>query len=270
MIMTRRGFLGTSALGAGLLAAGAQAQSANERIGIGVIGCGGRGNHLLGECVEKRDALNLEIVALCDVWQVHLQDTADRVEKSTGRRPKTCTRYADLLAMPEVDAVFIATPDFGHSPILIDTANARKHVYVEKPMANLLDHANAAVDAVEASGVVCQVGTQYRSQGEYIASAKLYQQGLLGDLIKAHTTYNDHKARWERDYGNVREEEIDWEQYLMHLPEQPFDARKFRLWHLYKEQCTGLIGLLGVHPIDIAHYFTGDPLPVSCVGMDGN
>lgn len=265
MKTTRRVFLASSVVAG--LAGAARAQGANERLGVALIGCGGRGNAHLIECLKKREALNVEVVALCDVWQVNLKSTEERVRQSGAPAPKTFTRYEEVLALPEVNCVIIATPDFAHTPILLDVVKAGKHVYVEKPMSINLEEANAAVDAVESSKIVCQVGTQRRSEGPYIAGAQAFQSGLLGTLIKVHTTYNDHKARWIRDYSDVKESEVDWEQYLMHFPEESFDPRRFRLWHLYKDFTTGLIGLLGVHCIDIAHYYTEDPLPETAVGL---
>ena len=266
MDTTRRSFLALSA--AGVAAANAWGQSPNERLGLGLIGCGGRGNSRLGAYMKLADQYNLECVALCDVWKKNLEVTARRVEKNTGKRPKTTTRYEEVLAMPEVDCVIITTPDFAHSPILIDAAKAKKHAYVEKPMAVRMEDAAAAVDVVEESGIVCQVGTQKRSEGLHIAAAKLVQSGVLGTMVKCHTSYVRNTPSWNRNYADVREEDVDWEQFLMYLPDQPFDARKFRCWHLYRDLCHGLVGLLGVHPIDVAHMYTHDPLPLSAVGME--
>ncbi len=265
MKTTRREFIAASA--AALAAAQAWGQSPNERLGIGLIGCGNRGNAHLGDLINLREAHNLQVVALCDVWKKNLDAAQARVQKESGAAPKTFTRFEELLALPEVDAVVIATPDFAHSPMLIAAANAKKHAYCEKPMAVRLEDANGAVDAVEQHQIVCQMGTQYRSGGGHMAGAKLIQAGALGKMIKCHTTYNDCGPRWIRPFDEVKAEDVDWKQYLMYLPDQPFDPRKFRLWHLYKDCTVGLIGLLGVHPIDVAHWYTEDPLPLSAVGM---
>ena len=265
MPTTRREFIAMT--GAALAAARSYGQSANERLGVAWIGCGNRGNSLLNDCMKLREQFNVDCVALCDVWRKNLLETADKVERGTGTRPKTFTRYAEVLALPEVDAVVIATPDFAHSPILAAAAEAKKHAYCEKPMAVRIEDARRAVDAVEANGIVCQVGTQFRSDGRHRASAKLIQSGVLGTLIKAQANYHDNRPRWQREYDDVKAEDVDWEQFCMYWPETPFDARKFRLWHLYEDCCNGLIGLLGVHPIDVAVWYTDDPLPLSCVGM---
>jgi predicted dehydrogenase len=269
MDSSRRQFLaGAAATAAGAFFIGeARGQSPNARLGIGVIGCGNRGTAHLDECLKKSDALNVEIRALCDVWKVNLEKAAGKVKEKTGQRPKTFQRYADLLALPEIDGVFIVTPDFAHCPILVDAAKAKKHAYVEKPMAARLEDANAAVDAVTANQVVCQVGNQRRSEGRHIAAAKLIQSGVLGKMIKCECAWHDNGPRWERPYAQVKKEDVDWDQYLMYLLKRPFDPRMYMCWHLYKDCTVGLVGLLGSHLIDVAIWYTDDPLPRSAVGM---
>lgn len=255
----------SSPLGSFARAAGTRA---NDRIGLALIGCGGRGNDVIAPCLKNREAWNLEIVALADVWTVNLEATAAKVEKATGRRPKTFRRHQDLLALPGVDAVIIATPDFSHSPILVDAARAGKHAYVEKPMATQIEDANAAVDAVVTHNIVCQVGTQFRSSGNFAGAAELVRSGALGRIIKVDTTYHRNVPSWERDFANVRREDVDWEQFRSGRPRAEFDPRQFRCWQLYREYSSGLVGLLGVHVIDLGAWLAGDPLPAHAVGLE--
>lgn len=273
---TRRTFLQHSslaALGATLVAvplasvARAAAASANERLGVALIGCGVRGNDLLASCLKNRAAWNIEVVALCDVWTVNLEATAARVEKATGRRPRTFRRHQDLLALREVDAVIIATPDFSHSPILVDAARAGKHAYVEKPMSTRIEDANAAVDAVVRHRIVCQVGTQFRSSGNFAGAAELVRSGVLGQILKVDTSYHRNVPSWDRDFSQVRREEVDWEQFRLGRPRTDFDPRQFRCWQLYREYSVGLVGLLGVHVIDLGAWLADDPLPAYAVGL---
>jgi predicted dehydrogenase len=269
MTPTRREFLATSAATAAMMMAAreANAQSPNGRINLGVIGCGGRGNGIIKECLEVQDKTNVQFVALCDVWKKNLDSTQARLEKESGTKLKTFSRHQDLLALPEVDAVIIATPDFAHCPVLIDAANAKKHAYCEKPMAKRLEDATGALDAVTSNGVICQVGTQRRSWGQWTAAAKVIQSGALGEVVKCDTSWQDNGPRWKRDYSDVCQEDVDWDQYLLYLPKREFDPRFFRLWHLYRELSVGLVGLLGSHLIDVATWFMEDPLPKSCTGM---
>ena len=90
---------------------------ANERIRIGIIGCGSRGQYLLDHVLRLAPSMNLEVAALCDVWKVNLDAAAAAVALRQERVPKRHARYLDLLEMTDVDAVMIATPesDVSHS-----------------------------------------------------------------------------------------------------------------------------------------------------------
>jgi hypothetical protein len=167
--MSRRGFLrraagGVAALGAGALLAG-RALGANERLSIGIIGAGDRGSALLGQIIGLAKTHHTEVTAVCDVWQVNLGKAATRARSVFGREPGTFTRFRDLLSLKDVDAVAIATPDFGHASILIEALKAGKDAYVEKPMATDVAEASQALDLARAGNRVVQAGTQYRSHG---------------------------------------------------------------------------------------------------------
>ncbi len=268
---TRRQFLaGAAAAAAGVYVNTRRSAraSANERIGVALIGCGGRGRGMYQSLIDARDDLNLDFPAVCDVWLPQREAAADYVEDVVGSRPQTFARHQDLLELDEVDAVFIATPDHTHSPIGIDAANAGKHLFVEKPMAHRLEDANAIVDAVEANGVVCQVGTQRRSSAQHAGAARFIQEGGLGTIVKCECSWNRNVPSWDRPYNDVREDEVDWEQFLGYHEAIPFDPRRFRCWHLYRDYALGLVNLLGSHLIDIAQWYTDDPYPVSAVGME--
>jgi predicted dehydrogenase len=246
-----------------------RALGANDRMGIGIIGCGGRGNHHIGELEKLADSHNLSIVAVCDVWKPQREAAVARISKSFGSAPYACARYADLLARPDVDAVVIATPDHAHSPILADAARAGKHGYCEKPMASRLEDAIDAADAVQKAGVVVQIGTQRRSEGRHKAAAKLVQSGILGTVSQVDTMWHRNVGSWARPYDNVMREEVDWDQFLMGQTERDWDPRRFRCWHLFRDYSTGLPGLLGSHVTDIGVWYMDDLLPVNGVALGG-
>jgi predicted dehydrogenase len=236
---------------------------------VGIIGCGGRGSALSGILYDLADGCNVTVVAVCDVWKPALQKSADTVTKTFGGGPRTFQRYADLLGLTDVDAVVIATPDFAHARILTEAAEAGKHVYCEKPMASNMQDANAAVKAVESNRIVCQVGTQRRSCPRHQKAAELMRSGIVGIVSEVETCYNRCTPSWVRDYSDVRQEDVDWEQYLLYLPKRDFDPRRYRCWHLYKDYTVGLAGLLGSHVIDVGTWFMDDPLPEYAVGLGG-
>ena len=270
----RRDFLGRSAAGmAGLAVSGlgptSRVLGANDRISIGLIGCGGRGNDRMRRARAVAKELNLDFTAVCDVWRKNRVQTAARVKEWTGKDPFSCSRHADLLARSDVDAVIIATPDHAHTPILIAAVRAGKDAYCEKPMAVRFEDAVEALKAVRETKRVVQIGTQRRSDGKHIAGAKLIQSGVLGKISEVETCWHDCNPRWARAYGDVKEEDVDWEQYLMYLPKRSFDPRRHRCWHLYKDYTVGTPGLLGSHTIDVGTWFMEDPLPETAVAHGG-
>jgi len=242
---------------------------ANDRIRVGLIGCGSRGNYLLGKVMENSDRFNVEVGALCDVWKVNLHKTARRLQEEQQHRPLMSSRYQDLLSEGDIDAVIIATPDFAHTPILIEATRLQKDAYVEKPMATRVKHANEALELVRNHGTIVQVGTQRRSDPRYQEAARLLQTGILGKVSEVEAGWHDSKPRWARDFSDVQEEDIDWRQYLMFLPPEPFSAERFRRWHLFEDFTVGTPGLLGSHLIDVASWFMDDPLPATAVANGG-
>jgi len=105
-------------------------------------------------------------------------------EKYYGRTPRAYQYLEDVLALKDVDAVIISTPEHSHSPILKMAVEAGKDAYVEKPMGNVLADAKAARDATMKLNRIVQVGTQHRSEPYPKAAHDLVQTGVLGDVSK--------------------------------------------------------------------------------------
>ena len=227
------------------------------------------GNYLLGETLKIASSHNVEVAALCDVWKVNLEKTVARLATAQTTKPRTFARYADLLALKDIDAVIIATPDFAHTPVLIDAIKAGKDAFVEKPMATVLDHAKTAQKLVKEKGAIVQVGTQRRSDRRHQEGARFIQSGILGTISEVEAAWHDAAPRWARDYSDVKAADVDWDQYLMFLPKEPWNPARFRRWHLYKDFTVGTPGLLGSHLVDVATWFMGDPLPTSAVAHGG-
>jgi predicted dehydrogenase len=274
-MLNRRQFLSRCTAGAAGLALTSVAVrprrvlGANDRISLAVIGSGGRGQYLMGEVEKLAEKLNVEVTAICDVWRLNRERAAARVKSRTGRQPRTFSRFGDVLKIEEIRAVIIATPDFQHSRILADAARAGKDAYCEKPMASNMKDARDALHAVLDNKRVVQIGTQRRSDGTFQAGAELIQSGVLGTISEVVTGWNDCSPRWARPYHDVKEEDVDWEAYLLDLPKRAFDPQRFRRWHLYKDFTVGTPGLLGSHVIDLAHWYMDDYYPKSCVAHGG-
>ena len=120
--ITRRSFLNrsTTALGAATVASTAisyrRILGANDRISLGHIGIGIRGSELQGIVATLKDKHNVEMTAVCDLWKVNRERAAAQAEKFYGRAPRSFQHPEDLLALKDVDAVLIATPEHAHSP----------------------------------------------------------------------------------------------------------------------------------------------------------
>jgi predicted dehydrogenase len=265
----RRDFLVTG-LGLAAVAASARRVSANDRIGLGLVGCGVRGSYLLNQALEAAPG-QIQLVGLCDVWKVARESMAAEFnDRLPGQMPRLVARHQDLLATPGLDAVIIATPDHAHCGVLVDAVRAGKDAFVEKPLSVRLDDAARAHDVVKASDRIVQVGTQRRSSARFKAAAEYVRSGALGPVTRVETAWNRNIASWNRSVETVRAEDVDWEQYQMDLPKRPFDPVRYRCWQWFYDYTTGLVGLLGSHMIDVAQWFLDDPYPASSVAIGSN
>ncbi|HOQ90871.1 MAG TPA: Gfo/Idh/MocA family oxidoreductase, partial [Candidatus Hydrogenedentes bacterium] len=236
---TRRTFLKTAAVAA---AATLSAQSygrvigANDRINVGVIGCGARGRGDLMTGLHRWDKeLNAEIVAVCDVWKQRREAAAAMARDWYGRDPKLCVSYQEVMDMADVDAVMIASPDHVHTLHLEAAARAGKHAYCEKPLAKDMEGLRRAVDAVRESGVVVQVGTQLRSLPTITGAREVVQSGVLGTIARVEQCRNDPRPYWYSRLADAKEEDVDWKGFLNGLPGRPFRPDVFTGWYGYRE-----------------------------------
>ena len=275
--MDRRAFLNRAAGLAAGTAVGMTALSygrilsANDRISLGHIGTGNRGLGLDAIVGKLKDQQNVEVIAVCDLWSVNREKAVAANARYYGRPPQAFQYMEKLLALKEVDAVLIATPEHSHSPVLKAVAEAAKHAYVEKPMGNVLEEARAARDAVLSRKLIVQVGTQHRSELYPIAAHDLVQTGVLGDVSKIEVVWNYHGPRWRGrpQVKQIREADTDWRRWLMTKPYQPFDPQKYFEFRLYREFSSGIADQWMSHGIDLVHWFMDDHFPRSVVAHGG-
>src|SRR5689334_23694581 len=177
----RREFLKASMLAAA--AAGPAAISArgqNNKINIGWIGVGTRGNAGI-DWLHKASPDDVHLKAVCDTYEGYIARAKDRVKTIWGNMPDTYVDYHQLLADKSIDAVYIMTPEHLHHDMAVAALNAGKHVYVEKPLAHTIEEGWDIIDAWKKSGKVCQVGTQNRSSSLYKQAREWVQKGMIGD-----------------------------------------------------------------------------------------
>lgn len=277
---SRRDFLRVMSAGGALAAvaprgvnAATRARSigANDRIRIGIIGCGDRGIGVEMAAVHKNAKTeNLEVVAVCDVWSKAREKAAGKAKEWFGTDARMCVAHEDVLAMDEVDAVFISTSDHWHAAILEDAARAGKHVYVEKPMAIEQGELNRAYEAAKASGVVVQVGTQMRSTPNAAGCRDLYRSGKLGKVSRIEQVRSGDRPYWYQYVKpDVKAEDVDWKRFAKGRTKKPFDPILYSGWYGHWEFSQGPVPQLGVHFLDYMHFITGLGIPETCVSLGG-
>jgi predicted dehydrogenase len=244
---------------------------ANDRIRLGHVGVGNRGRGLEWIVSQLKDSKNAEVTAVCDLWKVNRERATTTAAKYYGRSPRAFQHLEDLLALKDLDAVIISTPEHQHSPMLKMVAEAGRHAYVEKPMGNVLEEAKAARDAVLARNLIVQVGTQRRSEPYQVAAQKLFRSGACGETSKVEVVWNYHGPRWRGrpEVKQIREDETDWRAWLMTKPFRPFDPQLYFEYRLYKDFSSGIPDQWMSHGIDIVHWFMDDNFPKSVVAHGG-
>jgi predicted dehydrogenase len=276
-LLNRRSFLGhagAAALGTGALNRTAlsygRIAGANDRISLGHIGVGRRGSEL-DEIVAKLKTKNVEMTAVCDLWKVNREAAASRALAAYGRAPRSFQYMEELLALKDVDAVLVSTADFQHATHLRQVVEAGKDCYCEKPMANDLAEAKAARDAVRATSLIVQIGTQHRSEPYQIAARDLIKTGALGEVTKVEIVWNYHGPRWRgrSEVAELREQDTDWRRWLLAKPFRPFDPRMYFEFRLYKDFSSGIPDQWMSHGIDLVHFFLDDSFPRSVVAHGG-
>ncbi len=272
--MTRRDFLKTATTGAAALSLNAilhtRAHGANDRIRLGLIGCGDRGRNAHMEGIHPYDKdQNVEFVAVCDPWKVKREEAAAKAREWYGREPKQFTHYGDLLEKGEVDAVMIASCDHLHMTHLLAAAKAKKDTYCEKPMSMNQEELFRAYDAVKESGIVVQIGTQLRSFPSFTGVREFIKTGALGRISRIEQRRNSTKPYWYHYIKEVKEEDVDWKEFLMDRPFRPFDPVQYSGWYGYRDFSDGPVPGFGSHYLDLVHYITGARYPSSAVCLGG-
>ena len=228
-IPTRREFLKTASLSAAAVsmsaASYARVKGANDRINIGQIGCGRRGvgAHMDGVHNHDKD-LNVQYVAVCDPWKVSRENAAARIKEWYGLDAMHFVHYEELLAKDDIDAVMIASCDHQHTTHLAAAAKAGKDTYCEKPLAMDLKSLNAAVAAVEKSGIICQIGTQLRSYPSFGGAKAVIDSGALGTIHRIEQVRNAADPYWYGYLQEVKKEDVEWDIFLMDAPKREFSA----------------------------------------------
>ncbi len=271
---SRRHFLKRSLLAgtATALTAGsyAQVKGANERIRIGLIGCGNRGQGVQIPSMHRhREKANVVIAAIADPWGESRRNGSAKVTELFGAKPKTMVEHEEMLAEDGIDALIITSCDHQHARQLAEAVKAGKDVYCEKPIAKNLAELNRAYDAVKASDQVVQCGTQLRSYSSIRGCRKTYQSGILGEVTRIEQRRNGTRPFWYKYIRDVRKDDVNWKAFVMGCSDRGFDPVAYSAWMGYRDFCDGPITQLAVHFIDTVNFITGIEFPESCVCHGG-
>jgi predicted dehydrogenase len=273
--LSRREFLTKSTIGAGLVlsapsflkaknsgTAGEFGPSVDD-IRVGFIGCGKQHEVLFNAMVNIP---GIRFIAACDIMKARVGRTYSAIKS---RFDYSIERYLDaqeMLDKEDLDAVFVATPDFWHAPHTIMALEAGCHVYCEKMMSNTIEGARSMVAAMDRTGKLCQIGHQRRSNPryQYVLNELIQKENLCGQIINVNGQWNRAlsssqdivskpsilpKADVLREFGfNAGSDRILSEDELRH---------RFLNWRFYTSLSGGPISDLGAHQIDIFTWFLG-------------
>jgi predicted dehydrogenase len=246
---------------------------ANDRVNVGVVGCGDRmKGALIPAFLQHAKELNFQFVAVSDLWNRRRDEGTAYIQKLNGSSVDTVRNNDELYARKDVDAVLVATADFQHAQHGIEAVNAGRDAYVEKPTAHTMADARNFLAAVKKTGKIVQVGTQRRSTPSYQKAAEYIKSGKFGDIVMVEMTWNvNQPGRWRRSdvVPLLKEQDTDWKRYLLDIPYEPFNARKYLEFRLFWPYSSGIPDQWLVHQIDTVHWFTGLPHPRSVVANGG-
>jgi hypothetical protein len=235
-----------SALGRG----GAVAPS--ERIVLGAIGIGGRGEFVLNWMLPEPD---VQFVAICDVRKERREHVKKIADKKYGN--DDCKTYADmrefLATRPDIDALLIATGDRWHATAATMAMRAGKDVYSEKPSCMTIAEGRAVVQTARRYGRVYQTGTQRLSEANFVSAIELARAGKLGQVhtVRAHIAPWDAAEMshsWLPAEPQPAKEEVDWDAWLGPCPWRPYNAAYVKGgWRGHYDFHTSCIGEWGAH-----------------------
>ncbi len=278
---TRRDFIKKAGLAsAGFLIGGAgmSAKSysrivgANDRVKVGIVGFSDRSRFTLIPCFKNHyKELNFDIIGVSDIWNRRREEGVDFLKKEFAHDIRGYRNNEELYADPDIDAVIIATADFQHALHVVEAAENKKDVYVEKPFAETMADGRMAKAAAKKAGIVLQVGSQRRSGPNYHAANDYIRSGKFGDIVMCEMTWNVNQPdRWRRPglVPQCFEKDLDWNRFLMNRPYEAFDPRKYLEYRLFWPYSSGIPGQWMAHQIDTVHWFTGleHPRSVSANG----
>jgi len=264
----RRRFLKQAAATAavGLALPRSSVLGANDRVRLGIIGPGSRGQELIKAALKVP---NVELAAMADVFTLRL-DEVKAVSPST----KGFNDHRRLLDLKDIDGVLVATPLHCHARHFLDTVAAGKDLYCEKTMTWSIEEAEACRDAAKRSNRVVTVGLQHQSSGELIDAKQWLKDGIVGKITHVETWMSRNtprgKGQWVRPIpAECTAANVNWDAFLNGRQKRAFDANRFINWRLFWEFSGGNVTENMVHQIAWTMRLLDLPVPTSAYMSGG-
>jgi predicted dehydrogenase len=277
---SRRRFLKSTSLVTAALAARpawSRVVGANDRINVALIGLGARGSDHVSLVLEHRqNKTDIEIVALCDVYQKRLSMASKRVPGA-----KTYVHHQDVLQRSDIDVIFTATPDHWHAPITLAAMEAGKDVYVEKPMTHTVEEGKVVAHRAKELRRIVQVGVQGTSWNRWHKIREIIQSGMIGQVVEVQGTYSRNAPGGDWNGGEwwtidpaagpaaAGDNHIDWKQWLGAAPQMSFNADRFFRFRKYWDYSGGIATDLHYHIVAPFNLAIAGEFPTRVSGMGG-
>ncbi len=221
---------------------------ANDKIVLGLIGCGGMGAQDMRTLMRKPE---VEVAALCDVDAKRIPDDAAAVEETYNKKPAIYNDFRKMLERKDINGIIIGTPDHWHALNLVLACEAGMDCYCEKPISHDIYEAKAMDAAVKHFKKIVQVGTWQRSTREFTNAIQYIRSGKLGKIVTARAWKTDPfqvgKAMVTTPPAN-----LDYDMWNGPAALMPYATNHLHsVWRWFLNYGTGMTGDWGVHMMDI-------------------
>jgi predicted dehydrogenase len=222
----------------------------SNRIGVGVIGLGDRGNYHLSALSAFKEA---RVLAVCDVRGGQAKSVCAKFQERTGSEGCVATQdFREILARPDIDAITVAAPENWHAVMSIEAMKAGKDVYCEKALSLTVAEGRAVCEAVRRTGRVLQAGTQQRSDQRFRFACELARNGYLGKLHTVTAAVPSGRRMLRMPLAPVPAD-LNYDLWLGPAPYKPYRENLCNYnWYFLTDYCAGWIQSWGVHHLDIA------------------
>ncbi len=266
--MQRRDFVKTCSAGLGLATilsdpASVYSTPVNNRVNLAVIGCGSRSDWLVRDLINRTEN-DVRFLYAVDAQQSRAENRAKQASKEDV--PAKAIQDAKVVFDdPNVDGVVLATPDHWHALHTIQACEAGKDVYVEKPVARSPFEGEQMIRAAQKWNRIVQVGTQTRSAAYCFEAKKFIEEGNLGEIEFCRI----HNMWPQRGPDSIQIEavpkDLNWDVWLGPSLYRDFSPTYMQglQWEWFWGLGSGILGVQGIHQIDMARWMLGVQYPKS-------